>query len=126
MNWYDWLNPGQHAWGDYFIDFNRRALERYPDSRWARQYRSDPWNQPGFASVDKSTANKYLYRARDIPFIGGLLQASDRERQMEDYMRFYGLDWSDMKYPTLQPGPGLYGSAGRLAVSALLTKGFYR
>lgn len=126
MNWYDWLQPGFRPAGDFFVDLNRRVLERYPDSRWAHQYRNDPWNQPGFASVDKSTANKYLYRARDLPFIGSLLQASDSERQMEDYMRFYGLDWADMKYPTLQSGPGLYGSVGRLATSAILTRKFYR
>lgn len=126
MNWYDWLNPGQHAWGDYAVDLNRRALQRYPDSRWAQAYRSTSLFAPERASVDKSTANRYLYQARGTPFLGDLLRAGDEQRHMEDYLKFYGLDWSDMKYPSLIGGTGVFGATSRPFVSALLTRGFYR
>lgn len=72
------------------------------------------WKDPGFR-------NKFAYNMSGVPILGDLYRWEDNNRFWNDYMQNYGLDWSDVKYPTHLPGNG---SLGRALTSGVMAGGF--
>lgn len=66
-------------------------------------------NNPNWTSAN---TNQWKYHMSGVPFIGDFIRASDQTRYFYDYLNNRGIDWSKVKYPSLNIGSGSYLGAG--------------
>lgn len=50
--------------------------------------------------------NQYKYDVANLPFIGSYYRWQDMSSYWQDYMNAKGLNWGDVKYPTMMMGAG--------------------
>lgn len=56
---------------------------------------------------------------RNLPFVGSAFQAEDNTRQLQDYLKNRGLDWSDIRYNGTPFGVTMGGAAAQATTSAM-------
>lgn len=61
--------------------------------------------------LSQGDSNRIKYHASGVPILGDFIRASDSQYALEDYMRFTGLSWADVKYPSRVMGAGQYTNA---------------
>lgn len=78
---------------------------------------SDAYSAPNRSQFDY----EWKQFAQGLPLIGSYLSASDHERQMSDYLKNRGLDWSDVRYNQAPFGQMYGGAIANMVNSAPVT-----
>lgn len=68
---------------------------------------------------DRTIYDTYV-QVSDIPGVGNFLKTSDRQRSMADYMANRGIDYGNVKYPTLTVGGTDSSVSGAMYLSKTL------
>lgn len=79
------------------------------------QFITDWYRQPSHNGTDY-----FLHQfAKNIPFIGGILEADDNQRRMDDYLKNRGLTYEDVRYNGAPFGRTLGQAAANTTTSVM-------
>lgn len=82
-----------------FTPYGWQSVQNMKDLYYGAKHVSRSWSDPAYR-------NRAKWNLANSPFIGDLWKYEDTQKRMNDYMKAKGIDWADVKYPSLITGAG--------------------
>lgn len=114
---YDGLVETGAGIGDYFQDWQYSGINGHglyqglKDTAGGLGSALDRFGSYAGLTADDKKELEWMVSNSGIPIIGDAVHGANSYNSLTDYMRNYGLKWSDAVYPGLLPGAGSVGSA---------------